>query len=77
MGAKREEKKRPNQHHVRNIMLIWKARCDRVFKRNRISPTIVADNVKSIVFTWLKHRKSKCSYNWVEWCNNPFIYLRV
>ena len=55
------------------IWLIWKARCDWVFKKTRSSPTKVADNVKSILYTWLKYRRSKCFYNWVEWCSNPFL----
>nr|KAJ0191346.1 hypothetical protein LSAT_V11C800431320 [Lactuca sativa] len=52
--------------------LIWKARCDLIFKENRITPTKVVDNVKAMVFTWIKHRRSNCSYVWLDWCNNPF-----
>ncbi|KAL4586708.1 hypothetical protein LXL04_011350 [Taraxacum kok-saghyz] len=36
------------------LWLIWKVRCDWVFKKLRSSPTKVADNVKTIVYIWLK-----------------------
>nr|KAJ0200013.1 hypothetical protein LSAT_V11C600315130 [Lactuca sativa] len=55
--------------------LIWKARCDRVFKKSLTPPTIVADMVKSIVFSWIKHRRVKCNYRWAEWCINPFLCM--
>lgn len=52
--------------------LIWKAICDWVFKKSRLSPTKMVDNVKSLVFTWIKHRRNDCSFSWIEWCVNPF-----
>jgi len=52
---------------------IWKARCDWIFKQIRASPTKVADNVKSLVYTWVKHRRHDCHYNWMEWCVSPSI----
>ncbi|KAL4578243.1 hypothetical protein LXL04_014363 [Taraxacum kok-saghyz] len=53
------------------MWMIWKARCDWIFKKRRHSPTKVADEVKTIVYTWLKHRRSKCHYSWINWCIDP------
>lgn len=53
------------------LWLIWKTRCDRIFKQLRISPILVADNVTSLSFTWIKHRRSQCQYKWVDWCVCP------
>nr|KAJ0220719.1 hypothetical protein LSAT_V11C200099030 [Lactuca sativa] len=36
--------------------LIWKARCDFIFNKIRISPNQLAGNIQSMVFTWIKHR---------------------
>ncbi|KAL4578242.1 hypothetical protein LXL04_014362 [Taraxacum kok-saghyz] len=55
------------------MWMIWKARCDWIFKKRRHSPTKVADEVKTIVYTWLKHRRSKCHYSWINWCIDPEI----
>lgn len=59
----------------RTLWWIWKARCDRTFKENHINPTKVDDNVKPQVFTWIKHQKAKCKYNWNEWSDCPFIRM--
>ena len=48
------------------LWMIWKVRCDWIFKKARISPTKVADNIKAIVYTWVKYRRSKCFYKWEE-----------
>ena len=58
------------------MWMIWKARCDWIFKKRRHSPTKVADEVKSIVYTWLKHRRSKCHYSWINWCIDPGICVQ-
>ncbi|XP_052622021.1 uncharacterized protein LOC128127534 [Lactuca sativa] len=52
--------------------LLWKARCDWIFKKTRSSPAVVADMIKSTVFTWVKHRRTKCTFRWMNWCVNPF-----
>ena len=57
------------------LWVIWKARCDWVFKKRRISPMKVADNIKSIVYIWLKYRRANYTYSWEQWCANPFIYM--
>ncbi|KAL4579804.1 hypothetical protein LXL04_015970 [Taraxacum kok-saghyz] len=44
------------------LWIIWKAKCERIFKKTRISPTKAVDNVKSKVYTWVKHRRMKCRY---------------
>ncbi|KAL4589627.1 hypothetical protein LXL04_002535 [Taraxacum kok-saghyz] len=49
------------------LWMIWKARCDWVFKKRRISPTKVADNIKSTVYTWLKYRRPNYTYGWEQW----------
>lgn len=54
------------------IWWIWKARCDRIFKNFRLSPTKVAYNIRSQVFTWIKHSRRNCKYRWVDWAINPF-----
>ncbi|KAL4579108.1 hypothetical protein LXL04_015243 [Taraxacum kok-saghyz] len=54
---------------------IWKTRCDWIFRKRRISPTRVADNVKTLVFTWIKHRSSMCNLQWNEWSANPFLCI--
>nr|KAJ0218409.1 hypothetical protein LSAT_V11C300144270 [Lactuca sativa] len=66
--------------HLRSICygtlwLIWKTSCDWVFKQIRISPTKIADNIKYIVFTWIKHRSDKSSLNWGQWCIDSFLCL--
>ncbi|KAL4576975.1 hypothetical protein LXL04_013076 [Taraxacum kok-saghyz] len=45
------------------LWLIWKSRCDWIFKKIRVSPTKVADKVKSTVYTWVKHRQSRSFKN--------------
>ncbi|KAL4564433.1 hypothetical protein LXL04_028497 [Taraxacum kok-saghyz] len=49
------------------LWMIWNARCDWVFKKRRISPSKVADNIKSVVYTWLKYRRNKCDFKWENW----------
>nr|KAJ0216241.1 hypothetical protein LSAT_V11C300125010 [Lactuca sativa] len=55
--------------------LIWKARCDWVFKKTKTSPAKVADLVKSTVFLWIKYRREYCNLQCIEWCINPFICM--
>lgn len=57
------------------IWLIWKSRCDWMFKNMCTSPFKIIDDVKSLVHTWLKHKRSNCNYKWVEWCICPMSYL--
>ena len=57
------------------LWMIWNARCNWVFKKRRISPTKVADNIKSIVYTWLKYRRTNYTYKWEEWCANHFVCM--
>nr|KAJ0203968.1 hypothetical protein LSAT_V11C500292530 [Lactuca sativa] len=54
---------------------IWKARCDWIFKKQRTSPPRLADSVKSIVFTWIKHRRDRCNISWIDWCVSPFTIM--
>lgn len=51
--------------------LIWRARCNFVFNKTRISPNQLAGNIQSMVFSWIKHRRVNCSYNWIDWCSSP------
>lgn len=52
-----------------------KAQCDRVFKNNCVPSSKVVEIIKSQVFTWVKYRRPKCSYKWVEWANYHFSCL--
>ncbi|KAL4555433.1 hypothetical protein LXL04_038052 [Taraxacum kok-saghyz] len=55
--------------------LTWKARCDWVFKKIRIFPTKVADNIKGVVYNWIKHKRPNCAYRWIDWSTSSFICL--
>ena len=50
----------------------WKARNDRAFNKVRISPMVLADNILTEVFGWVKFRGNYKNCNWVSWCCNPF-----
>ncbi|KAL4588155.1 hypothetical protein LXL04_001036 [Taraxacum kok-saghyz] len=39
------------------------------------SPTLVADDIKTLVFGWMKHRWKMKDIKWVEWCISPFLCL--
>ncbi|KAI3506473.1 hypothetical protein L1887_28832 [Cichorium endivia] len=43
---------------------LWKSRCDGLFNSRCIPPASLAENSKSLVYTWLKFRGSKSSVNW-------------
>ena len=51
---------------------LWKARNDRIFKKRFKSPTLVFDEVVSMVFLWLKCRGNMGTGDWVKWCISPF-----
>lgn len=53
------------------IWLLWKSRCDLMFKNVRTSLFRILDGVKSTVYSWLKHRRASCNYGWNEWCSCP------
>ncbi|KAL6550624.1 hypothetical protein OROMI_021112 [Orobanche minor] len=57
------------------LWLMWLAINDRIFKQRIISPTLVADNIKSLVFVWVKHRGVKKNIKWVDWNVSPFLCL--
>lgn len=54
------------------ITWLWKARCERLFKKIRILPTMVVDNIQSMVFVWLKHRILNYPIKWTDWSIYPF-----
>lgn len=56
------------------IWSLWKARNDRIFRKNITTPAIVTDIVKASVFIWFKQRSNGGSnnFNWTKWCINPF-----
>lgn len=74
-GNSPKEKKDLTSICYGTLWWIWKARCDRIFKNLRVNPLKVVDNIKSLVFTWIKHRRTKCMYSWVDWSISPFICL--
>lgn len=47
----------------RMLWLTWKTRNDRMFKQRTTSPTLVADNIMSLGFVWLKHRYGRVKRN--------------
>nr|KAJ0201863.1 hypothetical protein LSAT_V11C600306880 [Lactuca sativa] len=57
------------------IWLLWKSRRDQVFKNIHSTPTSVVDKVKSLVYSWLIHRRIQCHHKWVEWCICPLRCL--
>nr|KAJ0207760.1 hypothetical protein LSAT_V11C500297490 [Lactuca sativa] len=57
------------------VWLLWKSSCDWVFKNILTPHSKIMDSAKSLVFTWLKHRRSNCHYKWAEWCICPLKCL--
>ena len=42
------------------MWILWKTRCEGVFKVKRTSHFQIIDSVKSVVFTWIRHRRVNC-----------------
>ncbi|KAL4577659.1 hypothetical protein LXL04_013770 [Taraxacum kok-saghyz] len=58
-----------------SLLCVWKARNDKMFNKNRISSTKLADNIINMVFSWVKYRGKFGDCNWAVWCCNPFNIL--
>ncbi|CAH1412434.1 unnamed protein product [Lactuca virosa] len=51
---------------------IWRARNDRIFQAKFITPNGVVDNIKALVYLWVKCRGKGGLCNWEEWLSCPF-----
>ncbi|KAL4586885.1 hypothetical protein LXL04_011532 [Taraxacum kok-saghyz] len=54
------------------IWCTWKARNEAIFNKTRITPMIMADNVVTLVFNFVKHRGKYQNCNWANWICCPF-----
>nr|KAJ0211853.1 hypothetical protein LSAT_V11C400206640 [Lactuca sativa] len=54
------------------IWSLWKCRNDRIFKMVFISPFGGAEQIKSLVYFWIKYRGEGVSCKWNEWSSSPF-----
>ena len=51
---------------------IWKGRNEAVFNDARFNPGVVANNIQSEVFFWVRNRSNfGNNLNWTDWCCNP------
>ena len=66
-----KEKKVAEAIKYGTIWCLWKARNERVFRNIRSQPAKIVDNIKSVLFAWIKHRIKKGVLDWNLWCNNP------
>lgn len=59
------------------LWCVCKARNDSLFNKVRASPNVLADNVLSLVFNWikLKHKGNYGNYNWAVWISSPFMIM--
>lgn len=57
------------------MWLLWKSRCDWVFKNIHSNPMLVVDKVKTSVYSWLINRRNKCHYRWIDWTICPLQCL--
>lgn len=54
-----------------SLWCIWRARNDRVFNGATKTPAMIFEEIKAIVFVWLKHRASKGDIVWENWSSSP------
>ncbi|CAI9267946.1 unnamed protein product [Lactuca saligna] len=57
------------------MWILWKTRCELVFRSTRYSFSQIIDRVKSIVFNWIRHKRVECNIKWDEWCVCPLNCL--
>ncbi|CAH1412783.1 unnamed protein product [Lactuca virosa] len=55
------------------LWCIWKARNERVFKKNRLPPDKVIEIVKSVTFLWVMNRGKMAELAWKNWSQCPFF----
>nr|KAJ0194141.1 hypothetical protein LSAT_V11C800435930 [Lactuca sativa] len=55
------------------IWCLWRARNERIFKGMFIAPNRVVENIKSLVFLWVKCRGSGNCERWEDWDISPSL----
>ncbi|KAL4589463.1 hypothetical protein LXL04_002370 [Taraxacum kok-saghyz] len=59
-----------------SLWCTWKARNDAIFNSKRVSPMKIAENVVTMLFSFMKHRSKFQNCTWDNWVSCPFNIIQ-